>query len=148
MLRDAHCLLFYDAVIVTRLPDGTFKFDRENYSALAATGTLGLIGFLMGLVVAQPLAGAVIFTLVGSVFSAAAAAVGISDDFVSDVQELMLPGAPVLFLVGNQGGSGSQEAIMYQLRGLGGKVLKSNVDADWEKRIQMVLGDQTPATHA
>ncbi len=65
-LQSAHCLILDDVVVVTRLPDGTLKLDREPNPWLTVPGGLGVVGFLAGLVVAQPLAGAVVGALAGS----------------------------------------------------------------------------------
>ncbi|HJZ60224.1 MAG TPA: DUF1269 domain-containing protein [Gemmataceae bacterium] len=142
-LEDFHCLLVDDVAIVTRLPDGSFKFDRERHPGLAVAGSCGLIGFLAGLVVAQPLAGAVVGTLVGSALAAAGTRVGISDEFVREVEALMTPGATVLFVMDEWG---DREAVLYQLRGLGGKVLKTNVDPGWAREVQAALLNPPPAT--
>src|SRR5262249_2911427 len=131
-LQDFHCLTVDDVAIVTHLPDGSFKLDREPNPGLAVTGGLGLIGFLAVLVVAQPLAGAAAGTLVGGVLAAAGARVGISDTFVHEVESLMTPGATVLFVMDEWG---DREAVLCHLRGLGGQVLKTNVDPGWAEEV-------------
>jgi uncharacterized membrane protein len=142
-LQDVHCLMIDDVAIVTRLPDGTFKLDREPNSGLAVTGGLGVIGFLAGLVVAQPLAGAAAGTLLGGALAAAGARVGISDEFVREVEVLMTPGATVLFVMDEWG---DREAVLHNLRGLGGTVLKTNVDPGWAKEVQAALLNPPTAT--
>ena len=142
LLEGAHSLLLDDVAIVTRLPDGSFKFDREPDPVLAVTGGCGLIGFLAGLVVAQPLAGAVVGTLVGGALAAVGTRVGISAEFILEVRALITPGASALFVMDEWG---DREAILYHLRGLGGKVLKTNVDPEWAKEVQGALATP-PAT--
>jgi uncharacterized membrane protein len=142
-LQDVHCLILDDVAIVTHLPDGSLRFDREPNPGLAVTGGLGLVGFLAGLVVAQPLAGAAVGTLVGGALAAAGARVGISDEFVREVEALMTPGATVLFVMDEWG---DREAVLYHLRGLGGKVLKTNVDPGWAKEVQAALATPPAAT--
>ena len=137
LLEEDHCLVLDDVAIVTHLPDGSFTFDREPNPALAVTGGLGLVGFLAGLVVAQPLAGAAVGALLGGTLAAAGARVGISDEFVREVEALMTPGTSALFLMDEWG---DREAILYNLRGIGGKVLRTNVDPDWAKQVQAALG--------
>lgn len=137
-LEDAHCLIADDVAIVTRLPDGSFEFDREPNPALAVTGGGGLFGFLAGLVVGQPLAGAAVGALLGGALAAttSAARCGIDEEFVREVEALMTPGASVLFVRDEWG---DREAIRYHLRGLGGEVLKTNVDPEWVKEVQATL---------
>ena len=142
LLEEVHCLLLDDVAIVTRLPDGSFKLDREPNPVFAVTGSCGLIGFLAGLVVAQPIAGAAVGALVGGAIAAIGSRVGISDEFVREVEALMTPGATVLFVMDEWG---DREAVLYNLRGLGGKVLKTNVDPEWAKEVQGALATP-PAT--
>ncbi len=48
----------------------------------------------------------------------------------------MTPGASVLFVMDEWG---DREAALYQLSGLGGKVLQTNVDPQWAKKVQASL---------
>lgn len=141
-LQESHALLLDDVAIVTCLPDGSFKLDREPIPALSVTGGLTLIGFLAGLVVAQPLAGAVAGALVGGALVAAGAGVRICDEFVREVKAMLTPGATVLFVMDEWG---DREAALYQLHGLGGRVLKTTVDPQWATQVQAALVDPTPA---
>jgi uncharacterized membrane protein len=143
-LQDAHRLSVDDIVIVTRQADGSFELDREPNPAVAVTGGLGLVGFLAGLVVAQPLAGAAVGALMGGALVAAGAGVGISDEFVRAVEAMMAPGATVLLLMDEWG---DREAVLYHLRGLGGKVLKTNVDPALAREVQAALGTHPSTTH-
>jgi uncharacterized membrane protein len=135
-LQDAQCLALDDVVLVTRLPDGSFKLDRDPCPVLGASGGGALFGFLAGLVVGQPLIGAAAGGLLGGAVAAATSRIGIDAEFVSAVETLMTPGASVLFVMDEWG---DREAILYQLGGLGGKVLKTNVDPEWVKQVQAAL---------
>jgi uncharacterized membrane protein len=55
------------------------------------------VGFLPGLVLAAPLAGAAVGALLGGFGSAIVRSVGIGDDFVREVEGLMKPGTSALF---------------------------------------------------
>ena len=142
-LQSAHCLILADVAIVTRRPDGTFELDREPTPWLTVPGGCGLVGFLAGLVVAQPLAGAVVGTLAGSALVGIGTQVGLSDEFIREVEGLMTLGTSVLFVMDEWG---DREAILYQLGGLGGKVLKTNVDPAWAVEVQAALLDPSPAS--
>lgn len=137
-LENAQCLIADDVAIVTRLPDGSFEVDREPNPALAVTGGGGLLGFLAGLVVGQPLAGAAVGALLGGTLAATATAArcGISEEFIREVEALMTPGTSVLFVRDEWG---DREAARYHLRGLGGKILKTNVDPELVKEVQATL---------
>jgi uncharacterized membrane protein len=95
------------------------------------------VGFLAGLVVFAPLSGAAIGALAGVAGTAAAAAsAGIDNDFMLDVTGMMKPGTSALFVLDNEG---NMEAILHGIRGLGGTVVKTNVDVERAKLIQSTL---------
>src|SRR5262249_34866441 len=94
------------------------------------------VGCIAGLVLAAPLAGAAIGALVGGAGTQLAETVGIDDTFVRDVEAMMKPGTSALFVLDDEG---DMEVILHKIRGLGGTVLKTNVDAERAKLIQETL---------
>jgi uncharacterized membrane protein len=72
----------------------------------------------------------------GKRIAGSAAAVGIGDDFVREVEGLMKPGTSALFILDEEV---NMEVILDSLRGLGGTVLKTNVDLERAKLIQSTL---------
>jgi uncharacterized membrane protein len=141
-LQDAQCLGLDDVLLVTRLPDGSFKLDRDPCPVLGAAGCGGLFGLLAGLVAGQPLLGAAAGAAVGGALAVVGARVVIDEAFVREVEALMTPGASVLFVRDEWG---DREVILHQLRGTGGKVLKTNVDPEWAKQVQASLDTPRPA---
>jgi uncharacterized membrane protein len=135
-LQETQCLALDDVVLVTRLPDGSLKLDRDLCPVLAASGGCGLFGLLVGLVAGQPLIGAAAGALLGGAVAAASARLGIDKEFVRAVEASMTPGTSVLFVMDEWG---NREAALYQLGGLGGKVLKTNVDPEWAQQVQAAL---------
>lgn len=133
---DEHYLLLSDVAVVVRHPDGSFTVDREPFPAVANILGCSAVGFLAGLVVAAPLAGAAVGAVLGGAGSAAAAGVGIGDDFVRDVEAMMKPGTSVLFVLDDEG---EMDVILHAIRGLGGTVLKTNVDVERATLIQATL---------
>jgi uncharacterized membrane protein len=132
-----HYLLLDDVAVVVRHPDGSFTFNREKFPAVANVLGCTAVGFLAGLVVAAPLIGASIGALLGGTVSAAAsAAVGISENFVREVEQLMKPGTSALFVIDHEG---DLDVILHALRGTGGTVLQTNVDLERAKLIQSTL---------
>jgi uncharacterized membrane protein len=138
-------LQLLDLAVVARHPDGSFTLDREPFPAvtniLASTGA----GFLAGLVLAAPLTGAALGALLGSAGTVAAGAfaashVGISEPFVREVEVLMKPGTSALFVLDE---AVDMEVILHKIRGLGGTVLKTNVDLDRARLIQAQLASAT-----
>lgn len=126
-----------DAIVVARLGDGSLTLARDE-GPTAATGAagFGLLGFLIGLVLTQPLAGAAVGAAVGGSVAGAARRFGIGDDFLDDVKAAMTPGTSALFLLTR---TDNPEAVLRHLRGLGGTVLKTNVNADLARQVQETL---------
>jgi uncharacterized membrane protein len=132
-----HFLILKDVAVVVRHADGRFTFDRKRFPGTANILCCSAVGFLAGLVVAAPLAGAAIGALVGGAGTAvAAASAGIDSNFILDVASLLKPGTSALFVLDDEG---DMEVILHQLRGLGGTVLKTNVDAERARLIQSTL---------
>jgi uncharacterized membrane protein len=129
-------LILLDVVVVVRHPDGTFTFDRKPFPAVANILGCTAAGFIAGLVLGAPLTGATVGALLGSAGSATLSSVGIEEDFVREVKGLMQPGSSTLFLLDEEA---DMEMILHAIRGLGGKVLKANVDLDRAKLIQSTL---------
>jgi uncharacterized membrane protein len=134
-------ILLTDLAVVVRHTDGSFTLDRKPFPGVANILACTSVGFLAGLVLAAPLTGAAIGALVGSAGTAAAATqAGISDDFIRDVEMLMKPGTSALFVLDD---AIDMDAILHTIGGLGGTVLKTNVDLERAKLIQSTLADST-----
>lgn len=133
---EQHHLILGDVAVVVRHPDGSFTIDREPFPAVGNVLAATAAGFLAGLAVAAPLTGAAIGALLGGGVSALCSAVGFGEDFVRDVKQLMKPGTSALFVLDAAGDMG---VILHALRGLGGTVLKTNVDLERAKLIQATL---------
>ena len=91
---------------------------------------------------AAPLAGAAIGAALGATGSGVAASVGIGDAFLREVEGIMKPGTSALFVLDDQG---DMEVILKAIRGLGGTVLRTNVDVEHAKLIQSTLSDRPPS---
>ena len=129
--------LLLDAVVVVRHSDGTFTIDREPFRGVANILACTAAGFLAGLAIAVPLSGAVVGAVVGSAGTAAsAAASGISEEFIREVEAVMKPGTSALFVLDNVG---NMEVILHNIRGMGGTILKTNVDLEQARRVQSAL---------
>jgi uncharacterized membrane protein len=135
-LGDKHCLFLLDIAVVVRFPDGCVTLDGEPF--VAATNFSGptFASFLAGLALgAPPLTGAAVGALVRRTGSAASQ-VGIDDDFIRAVEALMKPGTSALFVLDQES---DMPAILEGIKGLGGTVLKTNVDLERAKLIQSTL---------
>jgi uncharacterized membrane protein len=135
-------LILDDIAVVVRHPDGSFAMNHEPFPATTNILACSAFGFLVGLVVAAPLIGAMAGALLGTVGSSVAATIGIDDEFVREVEAQMKPGTSALFVLDD---AGDMDIILHTIRGLGGTLLKTNVDLARAKLIQATLAaDSTP----
>jgi len=140
-----HYLILDDVAVVVRHTDGSFTLDREAFPAASNVLGCSVVGLLAGLVLGAPLTGATIGAMVGGAGTAAvSASVGIGDDFVGEVKGLMKPGTSAIFVL-DQGGD--MDVILHAIRGLGGTVLKTNVDLERARLIQSTLAASSAQTN-
>jgi uncharacterized membrane protein len=135
-LGERHCLILLDLAVVVRYPDGCVTLNGEPFVAVPQIRSHTFASFLAGLALAAPpltcaAAGALVRAVGGT-----AAEVGIGEHFVSEVQALMKPGTSALFVLDQEG---DMTAILQGIRGLGGTVLKTNVDLERAQLIQSTL---------
>jgi uncharacterized membrane protein len=134
--RAAKYLILLDLAVVVRHPDGSSTLDHKPFPGVANILTCTAVGFLAGLVVAAPLTGATIGAVLGAAGTAEAGHVGIGEDFIRNVKALMKPGTSALFVLDE---AGDMDMILHTIRGLGGTVLKTNVDLERARLIQSTL---------
>jgi uncharacterized membrane protein len=139
---EKHQLILLDVAVAVRYPDGCFTLNGEPFSPATKIHGGTLTHFLAGLALGSHfltgLAGGATFTMIG-----ARTEVGISDNFVREVGCLMQPGTSVLFVLDEVG---DMDAILRAIRGLGGKVLKTNVDLEQVRLIQSTLAASAGTT--
>jgi uncharacterized membrane protein len=135
-LGDEHCLVLLDIAVAVRYPDASVTVDGEPFVVAPVRGR-GFASFLAGLALgAPPLTGAAVGALVRSTGGCDLTEVGIDDDFVCEVEKLMRPGTSALFVLDQET---DMLAILQGIRGLGGTVLKTNVNLERAKLIQSTL---------
>jgi uncharacterized membrane protein len=133
---DRPYLLLEDIAVVVRHPDGSFAVDREPFPAVPNILSWSAVGFVAGLVLAAPLVGAAAGAVLGCAGAAVAARVGIGEDFIHEVQAMMKPGTSALFVLDDEG---DMDVILHGIQGLGGTVLKTNVDLRRAELVQATL---------
>ncbi|HWT79656.1 MAG TPA: DUF1269 domain-containing protein [Candidatus Methylomirabilis sp.] len=136
LARELHGLNLLEAAVAVRYSDGMLTLDGEPFPVAVKIhgGTVArlLADLALG---APPMTSAA----VGAMFATLGATtveVGISDKFVREIEGLIQPGTSVLFVLDEVG---DIDAILRGIRGLGGTVLKTNVDLERAKLIQSTL---------
>jgi len=134
-LAERHSLVLLDWTVAVRAFDGSFTVDGEPLLQPSPRGRLA--NFLASLALgAPPQTSAAVDVYTGGAQTAGC----IGDDFIREVKDLMQPGTSALFVVDR---AEDLNAILDSIRGLGGRVLKTNVDLDRAKLIQMTLAAPT-----
>ena len=141
-------LLLEDIAVVVRHPDGSFTIGRQPCRGLANVLVCSGVGFFAGLVLLAPLTGATSGALAGATMGAffggadfVATHAGISKAFLREVAAMIKPGTSALFVLDDEG---DMEMILHKIRGLGGTVLKTNVDLERARLIQSTLAAASP----
>jgi uncharacterized membrane protein len=142
LAREKHALVLLDVAVAVRYADGSLTLNGEPFPVVIKPhgGTVAhlLAGLALG---APPLTGAAVGALLAGI--GATCTVGISDDFVREVEGLIKPGTSVFFVLDEEG---NMEAILRGIRGLGGTVLKTNVDLERARLIQSTLAASADTT--
>ena len=124
-----------DAVVAVKKPDGKVKL-QQMYN-LTAGGALsgGFWGLLIGTIFLSPILGAAVGAGAGAV-SGALADVGINDQFMKDLADSFQPGTSLLFVLIRKA---TPDKVLEELRGSGGKVIKTSLSHESEEKLQQAL---------
>jgi uncharacterized membrane protein len=130
-----------DAVIAFKQPNGRIKLNQLVHPAAigAATGTLW--GTLIGLIFLMPLLGAALGAASGAI-GGALTDVGINDRFMKEVAASLEAGNAALFLLIRKM---TTDKVLADLKGVGGKVLRSSFDETKEAALRAALAAATAA---
>jgi len=133
---ESRYLILLDTAVVVRYPDGSVTLNGEPFVSVPYFRGRSFAGFLAALALAAPpltgpAAGALVRAAGGT-----GAEVGIDENFINEVQALMKPRTSALFVLDEEG---DMPAILQAIRGLGGTVLRTNVDVKRAKLIQSTL---------
>jgi len=124
-----------DAVVAIKDAGGKVKLHQAvNLTAAGAIGG-GFWGSLIGLMFLNPLLGMAIGAAAGAA-SGALNDVGIDDNFMKQLAASLNPGSSVLFVLVRKS---TPDKVLEEIRGTGGKVLKTSLSHDDEAKLQAAL---------
>jgi uncharacterized membrane protein len=122
-----------------RQPNGRIKLNQLFHPTAvgAATGTLW--GALIGMIFLMPLVGAAVGTASGAL-GGALTDVGIDERFIKDVAASLQSGNAALFLLISKI---TPDKVLADLKGIGGKLLRTSFDHSKEKALPKALESAT-----
>ena len=124
-----------DAVVAVKKQDGKVKL-QQMYN-LTAGGALsgGFWGLLIGTIFLSPVFGLAIGAGAGAI-SGALADIGINDDFMKQMAANFQPGSSLLFILVRKM---TPDKVLDELKGTGGKVIKTSLTHEDESKLQAAL---------
>ena len=134
-LQKEYLIELGDAAIAVKQPDGSVRLNQliNTTAAGAVSGTFW--GTLIGLIFLVPLAGAAIGAASGAL-GGWLTDVGVNDAFMKDVAESLQPGNAALFLLIRKL---TTDKVLEDLKGVGGKVLRTSFDHTKEEALRAAL---------
>ncbi|MGH7149123.1 MAG: DUF1269 domain-containing protein [Planctomycetota bacterium] len=124
-----------DAVVVVRTKPGKVKLRQlQDMTTTGAVGG-GFWGSLVGLLFLNPLFGFAVGAASGAI-AGALTDVGISDSFLKDLGKTLKPGSSALCVLVRKA---TPDKVLAELKGFGGKVLRTSLTHEQEARLQAAL---------
>lgn len=132
-----------DAVVAIRQPDGKVRL-KQSYNMVgtgaASVGLSGALwGTLVGLLFLNPLAGMAVGAAVGAGAGALSGSLmdyGIDDNFIRELSDTLKPDTSAIFVLVRKV---QAEKVLSELSDVRGRVLRSSLSPDQEKRLQEAL---------
>jgi len=129
-----------DAVIATKQPNGRIKLNQLYHRTTAGAISGTLWGTLIGMIFFMPIVGAALGAASGAL-GGALADVGINDRFMKDVAASIDAGNAALFLLIRKV---TADKVLADLKGVGGKVLRTSFDHTKEEALRTALAAAQP----
>jgi uncharacterized membrane protein len=149
-LRSQNLLDLDDAVVVVRDEKGEINLKQSinltHYDASAGLLSGGLLGAMVGLVFLNPAAGFLIGGMIGAgagALSGSLSDYGIPDDFIRSLAETIPVNSSALFILARKV---QPEKILAELSDVKGKVLRTTLSPDQEKRLREALAGPKTAS--
>ena len=146
-LKKEYLIDLEDAVVVIRDEAGKVHL-KQSINLTTAGATTGFVsgslwGTLVGLLFLNPFAGFVLGGAIGvgaGALSGSLSDYGINDDFIKSLGETIPVNSSALFILVRKA---QPERVLAELSGVKGKVLRTSLSPDQEKKLQEALADST-----
>jgi uncharacterized membrane protein len=134
-LQKEYLIEMEDVVVVTKNDKGKVKLHQSlNLTAAGAVGG-AFWGMLIGMIFLNPMVGAAVGAGAGAL-SGKLRDLGISDNFMKELGETLKNNTSALFVLVRKV---TPDKVLEELKGFGGKVLKTSLTKDNEEALQEVL---------
>ncbi|MFV0358531.1 DUF1269 domain-containing protein [Tropicimonas sp.] len=132
-----------DAVVVTRNENGRIKLHQST--SLTALGAVGgsFWGLLIGMLFFNPLLGMAVGAGSGAI-SGALSDIGIDDNFMRDLGDKLQGSQSALFVLVRSATTDKVVAELKPFADKGGKITKTSLSADDEKKLRDAIEAHTP----
>jgi uncharacterized membrane protein len=134
-MQREHLVDLEDAVVAIKQPNSKVKLNQIHDLTTAGAIGGGFWGMLVGLIFLNPLFGAAGGAAAGAI-SGALLDVGINDDFMKELADTLQPGSSALFVLVRKS---TADKVLEELRGTGGKIIKTSLSHDDEAKLQAAL---------
>lgn len=134
-LQKGYIVELGDAVVAVKTPDGSIKLNQLFSATAVGTASGAFWGALIGLIFLMPIPGAVLGAASGAV-AGSLTDFGINDQFMKDVAKAVPVGGAALFVLVNKA---STDKLLEELKGVGGKILRTSFDKSKEAAINAAL---------
>lgn len=139
MTAAENSLRLLDIAVLVQSLDGSLELDGRPFPPGLHARPYGTLGFLAGFALAVPLlSDEAVARTFDSTVSELSHSVGIGETFRREIGSMMRPGTSALLVLDI---AQNMSAILSRLRGIGGTILKSNVDIERANLIQSTLAE-------
>jgi uncharacterized membrane protein len=124
-----------DAAVAVKDQNGKVRLHQAVNTTAVGAMSGGFWGSLIGLMFLNPLLGLAVGAATGAV-SGALTDVGVDDKFMKELAATMNPGSSALFVLVRKA---TPDKVLDEVKGTGGKVLKTSLSHDDEAKLQAAL---------
>jgi uncharacterized membrane protein len=140
-LQKEYLIELGDAAIAVKQPDGSVRLNQLINTTAAGAASGALWGTLIGLIFLMPLPGAALGAASGAL-GGWLTDVGVNDAFMKEVAASLEPGNAALFLLIRKL---TTDKVLEDLRGVGGKVMRTSFDHTKEEALRAALAEVSQA---
>lgn len=134
-LQRTHIIRLEDAVVASKRDNGRVRLNQIASPATSGALAGGFWGLLIGALFLMPHVGLFVGAAAGGL-SGALTDVGVDDDFMRELGDMLQPGGAALFLLVRRM---TDDKVLDELQGIGGKVLRTSLDHSKEQQLRDAL---------